>query len=81
MALPQDARIGCTGRLTESEFVDGTQGAVSTASVSVNYNRPLTEDWDFATGVRWQRTEEDGVGSDSDNSLFLSLERRFSFRR
>lgn len=81
MALPQDARIGFTGRLTESEFVDGTQGDVSTASVSVNYNRPLTEDWDFATGVRWQRTEEDGVGSDSDNSLFLSLERRFSFRR
>lgn len=81
MDLPQNAQISFAGRLTESEFVEGIQGDVSTASVSVNYNRPLTEDWDFATGVRWQRTEEEGVGSDSDNSLFLSLERRFSFRR
>lgn len=79
--LPQDAGWSLSGRLTESDFITGTDADVASARVAVGYNRPLTEDWGLGAGVSWQLTREDGAADDIDNRVFLSLERRFTLRR
>ena len=79
--LPRDAGLSLSGRLTESDFTLATDPDISSMRLSLNYNRPLTEDWGLGAGLSRQLTREDGIGDEIDNILFLSLERRFTFRR
>ena len=48
--------------------------------LNASYRRDLTRDWDIVSGVRYSRVVSDGEADRSSNSLFLSIERRFSFR-
>lgn len=79
--LAQGARWSLSGRLTDSDYVNGTEPDIASARLSASYSRPLTEDWDLSAGLSWQVTREDGAADDTDNRIFLSLERRFTFRR
>lgn len=79
--FPQGARWSLSGRLTDSEYINGADADVASARVTVDYTRPLTEVWGLGAGVSWQLTREDGAGDDIDNRVFLSLERRFTLRR
>lgn len=79
--LPRDARLSLSGTLTDSDFTNPAEADVSSARLSLDYSRPLTEEWNFASGVSVQFTEEDGLDNDTDSRLFLSLERRFTLRR
>lgn len=79
--LPRGARWSLSGQLTNSAYVQGTEPDIASARLSLSYARPLTEDWDLSTGVTWRTTREDGADQTEESTLFLSLERRFTFRR
>ncbi|MEM1232549.1 MAG: hypothetical protein AAGH70_00355 [Pseudomonadota bacterium] len=81
MDLPREARFGVSGQFTDSEIVQGLDPDITSARIAVDYSRPLTEDWSFGAGASWQRTREAGGAESTDNRLFLTLERRFTFRR
>ncbi len=48
--------------------------------LNASYRRDLTRDWDLVSGVRYSRVVSDDEADRSSNSVFLSIERRFSFR-
>ncbi|WP_300039352.1 hypothetical protein [uncultured Roseobacter sp.] len=48
--------------------------------LNATYRRDLTRDWDIVSGVRHSRVISDDEADRSSNSLFVSIERRFSFR-
>ena len=79
--LARGARWSLSGRVTNSEYVEATEPDIASARLSLNYVRPLTEDWGLSTGVTWSAVREDGIGDTEESTLFLSLERRFTFRR
>lgn len=79
--LAHGARWSLSGQLTHSTYVMGTEPDIASARLSLDYSRPLTEDWDLSTGVTWRATREDGADQTEESTLFLSLERRFTFRR
>lgn len=58
-------------------------GTVDTrqASLSLSWSRDLTQDWALRTSYTHSWTREDGRPDDSDNSVFLGLERSFQWRR
>lgn len=81
MVLPDDAQLGLSARLTESDFTLPATPDLSSTRLSVTYSRPMTEDWNLATGLSWQRTRQDGAAARTDERVFVGLERRFVFRR
>ncbi|MDI3338666.1 hypothetical protein QKW60_19825 [Defluviimonas aestuarii] len=50
------------------------------ATLSAAYSRALTQDWNMTGGVTWRRKTDDTAGDATSNSVFLSLDRNFSFR-
>ena len=78
--LANGASWSVSGSYNLSEFTDPTEADRESTRLSLNYNTPLTQDWDLATGVRWQETRTDGAASSDRNTIFVSVERRFSWR-
>ncbi len=50
------------------------------ATLSAAYSRALTQDWNMTGGVTLRRNTNDTTGDADSNSIFLSLDRNFSFR-
>lgn len=51
------------------------------ASLSLSWRRDLTQDWALRTSYTHSLTREDGRPDDSDNRVFLGVERSFQWRR
>ena len=54
-------------------------GGLTTGSVSASYGVDLTPDWQFTVGARYDFRDDGGVARDS-TSVFVGLERAFSWR-
>lgn len=65
---------------TESADALSSVPTETRATLSAAYTRALTQDWNMTGGVTWRRKTEDAVGDATSNSVFLSLDRNFSFR-
>ncbi len=57
----------------------GSDDDISRTSASVSYRRDLAQDWDLRAGYSYSVREETAEPDRTENSLFLSLERDFSF--
>lgn len=67
------------GRTESADALSGTPTRTR-ATLSAAYSRALTQDWNMTGGVTWRRKTEDNVADATSNSVFLSLDRNFSFR-
>ena len=80
MDLAGGARWSLSGRLTDSRYEVGVSPDITSARLSLDYARPLTENWDLLTGLTLDTIQEGGVDDRRNTTVFLSLERRFSVR-
>ncbi|MCB2129765.1 MAG: hypothetical protein KDE03_11960 [Rhodobacteraceae bacterium] len=76
------SRIGVTVNWGRSEGAGGTAIAtVDRATLRATYSRSLTQDWDMTGGVELRRRTDSSVANDAQsNAIFLTLDRKFSFR-
>ena len=60
---------------------EGSGGSDDTtrADFSASYNYKLTEDWNLKTGVAYKVRDEENDGTSDSTSIFLSLNREFTF--
>lgn len=71
---------GWSAALAYSESNElGSEDDASRASATLSYRRNLTKDWDLRAGVTHARRESSDEAERTENSIFLSLERDFSF--
>lgn len=53
---------------------------IERTGLKATYTRSLTADWNLAGGVQLRNYDEAGVGSARSDQLFVTLDRKFSFR-
>lgn len=78
--LANGGRWSLSGRFTDSDFIASVEPDLTTVRLSLDYSQPLSDVWDLTAGASWQLTQEDGASDDTDNRIFVGLERRFTFR-
>ena len=78
--LPGGASWSIAGSYIESRFVDPAENDLSSAQLALNYQMPINRDWDLRTGLSLRETREDTAGSSQSSTVFVSVERRFSWR-
>ncbi len=62
-----------------SSAVFGDSSGDALTSASLGYTRQLNDDWDFRTGLETIRVDQSGSPDRSENSVFFSVGRDFSF--
>lgn len=53
---------------------------VGRATLTAGYSRALTEDWSLNSGYTYRSYDEEGAGTATSNTLFVTLGRSFSWR-
>jgi hypothetical protein len=81
--INSSSRFNIAVNLARSENIDNsTAPTVDRRNLRASYTRNLTRDWDLTTGVavRYSKDSTVAAGSATSNSVFLTLDRKFSFR-
>ncbi len=66
---------------TESADAGGTAPTIERTTLRASYSRAVTQDWNLTGGVRLRKRSDSRVAGEADsNSVFLTLDRTFSFR-
>jgi len=81
--LPRDAAANV--RLSQSFATNGTgreavNEDVSVMNFGVNYSHALAQDWGIVTGYTHSMSSSDQDGDDSTNTVFVGLQKDFSWR-
>ncbi|MEM9250642.1 MAG: hypothetical protein AAGB05_18380 [Pseudomonadota bacterium] len=78
--LTSVSSFGLDINLSATEAVDADEADRQRASLTLNYNHALTEDWNLNTGYRHSTFRESGEGPIIENAVFAFIERRFDIR-
>ncbi len=78
--LTSISSVGLNIDLSASEAVDADEADRQRASLTLNYNYALTEDWALNTGFRHSTFRESDEPPIIENAVFAFIERRFDIR-
>lgn len=80
-AINDDSSLNLSVNWGRSEGADSGSGVNATdrTTLRASYTRALTQDWNMTGGLQIRR-QEDSSGNAQSNSVFLMLDRGFSFR-
>lgn len=74
-------RVSLNYGRTESADDLSTVPTIDITTLTASYSRALTQDWDLTGGVKLRRrADSSATGTAESNSVFLTLDRTFSFR-
>ncbi len=74
------SRIGASANFADLNVISGTGNDTERSTFAITYSREVTRDWDLTTGFEHSYSKEDTQSNRTSNTVFLGLERSFSFR-
>lgn len=80
MPLTAVSAIGAMLQYRETNVLNFDDEDVSRLDVGVNYTHALADDWGVVTGYTYSLATEDGVADRESNSVFVGLQKDFSWR-